>query len=64
MTLTCILHNSHNNSSDITNGYDDCAEIKGGLLVEIDILALVAVVMKGVLAELTIRKRSIHISIL
>ena len=61
--LTCILHNSHNNSSDIPNGYDDCLWIKGGLLVEVGILAVVGVMAEEVLAELTIRKRTIHISV-
>ena len=61
--LTCILHNSHNNSSDIPNGYDDCIWIEVGLLVEVGILAVVGVVAEKVLAELTIRKRTIHISI-
>ena len=61
--LTCILHNSHNNSSDISNGYDDCLWIEGGLLVEVGILAVVGVMAEEVLAELTIRKRTIHISV-
>ena len=54
--LTCILDNSHNNSSDIPNGYDEYIWIEGELLVEVDILAVVGVVAEEVLAELTIRK--------
>ena len=57
------MHNSQNNSSDIPNGYDDCLWIEGKLLVEVGMLAIVGVVAEEVLAELTIRKRSIHIKL-
>ena len=53
--LTCTWYDSRNNSSDISNRYDDCLWIEGGLLVEVGMLAIVGVV-EEVLAELTIRK--------